>query len=631
MAARLIVKSPYIKGGSGGGAQGYLKYIGTRENVELLPDNRPPTQRQTQLIAKLVKDFPNTSEAPAYADYALGPTRAKASALISDILERHWDEAQRSQVYMRYIATRPRAERMGNHGLFGDEAAVDLNAAMTELERYTGNVWTHIISLRRADAVRYGYDHAEAWRDLLRTHRNEIAAAMHISPKDFRWYAAFHNEGEHPHVHMMAWSRQPGLAYLDQDGIRKIKSALAGDVFRHELTEVLEQKSASRNELVWEARAALRKLTAQMRQGICDHPEAEQRMAALSVELASLGGKKTYGYLPKRLKKQVDEIVDEMERLPEVTEAYDRWLELQRLVDGYYKDEERPRRKLSEEKEFRAIKNAVIREAELIRQGAPTFEDEYMDQKDEELESFTDTGEDRVQALEELAEQGDVMAQYRLGLLYRDGPIPIPDWVEACFFLEKAASQGLADAQYALGKLLLSEDAEVRDPELGMQWLEYAAANGEPRAAYRAGKEYLRGAVVEKDEEKARQLFRRAADLGNPYGQYMLGKLYLARGDLTQGLSWMRRSAEQGNDFAQFFLDRQDSLAAPSVMLSVSRLLHHLGRIFRDTTPSDTTGQRLHIDRKRLQELIEQKGRKAAMLYAQEEQENGGQTMRTPW
>ncbi len=631
MAARLIVKSPYIKGGRGGGAQGYLKYIGTRENVELLPDDRPPTQRQSRLIAKLAKDFPGMTAAPAYAAYVSNPTRAKASALISDILEQHWEEVQQSQVYLRYIATRPRAERMGNHGLFSDEASVDLRAAMSELERYTGNVWTHIISLRREDAVRYGYDHAEAWRNLLLTHRNEIAAAMHIPPKNFRWYAAFHNEGDHPHVHMMAWSVQPGEAYLAQDGIRKIRSALTGDVFRYELSEVLEQKSASRNELVQEARAALRELTAQMRMGICNCPETEQRMEALSSELASLGGKNTYGYLPKRLKKQVDVIVDELERLPVVAEAYDRWLELQRLVDGYYKDEERPRRKLSEEKEFRAIKNAVIREAELIWQGIPTFEDEDLDREDERRESFADADEDSVQALEELAEQGNAEAQYRLGQLYRDGPTPIPDWVEARYYLEQAADQGLTDAQYALGKLLLTEDVEVQDPEQGIQWLEYAAENGHSYAAYRAGKEYLRGAAVEKDEEKARQFFRRSADLGNPYGQYMLGKLCLAEGDLTQGLSWMRRSAERGNDFAQFFLDRQNSLSAPSGMLSVTRLLYHMSRVLRDNTPQPPGAQGIRMDRKRFQELAEEKGYDAALNYARETEEDGSQTMRTPW
>lgn len=93
--------------------------------------------------------------------------------------------------YMKYIATRPRAEKLGEHGLFGDSDAVDLEKAMDEVQRYDGRVWTHIISLRREDAARLGYDNANSWRNLLKARRNDIAAAMQISPENFRWYAAF--------------------------------------------------------------------------------------------------------------------------------------------------------------------------------------------------------------------------------------------------------------------------------------------------------------------------------------------------------------------------------------------------------------------------------------------------------
>ena len=302
--ARLIVKSPYIKCGGGRNAGGYLRYIGTRERVELLPDDRPPTRRQEQLIT--------------------------AAA------ESHWDEMQRSDVYMRYIATRPRAERLGSHGLFGDEDSVDLRAAMDELEHYTGNVWTHIISLTREDAARLGYDNAKAWRDLLRAHRNDVAAAMHIPPKDFRWYAAFHNEGHHPHVHMMAWSVKPGQAYLNRDGIRQIRSQLTNDVFKHEMLQLYEQKSASRDALVREARRALMELADRMRNTLANGPAIEDRMQALARTMSTIGGKHQYGYLKKPVKRQVDEIVDALEGFPIVRECYERWLELQDQVDSYY-------------------------------------------------------------------------------------------------------------------------------------------------------------------------------------------------------------------------------------------------------------------------------------------------------
>jgi len=289
-SARLIVKSPYIKCGTGQSAGGYLKYIATRERVEIIPDDRPPTNKQTQLIAKLVKDFPDAKELMEYEDYTAHPTKATASTLITLALEANWDRLSSMEGYAKYIATRPRAERLGSHGLFGDADYVSLDAAMDELEHYTGNVWTHIISLHREDAERLGYDNAAAWRTLLRAHRNDIAAAMNIPPEDFRWYAAFHDEGNHPHVHMMAWSVKPRQAYLSKDGIRQIKSTLTNQIFRQELLHVYEQKSKSRDELVAEARKAMLELAKAMREMTCIHPEAEQMIWDLSQQLGQVGG-----------------------------------------------------------------------------------------------------------------------------------------------------------------------------------------------------------------------------------------------------------------------------------------------------------------------------------------------------
>ena len=355
---KLILKSPYIK--NTGNAGGYLKYIGTRENVELVPDARPPTKRQTQLINKLLQDFPDCENSYEYSDYHAAPTKVNASALITMALESNWEAIQSSEVYMKYIATRPRAERFGSHGLFGDEDNVDMAKAMSELESYRGNVWTHIISLRREDAERLGSNNAAAWKNLIRPHRNEIAAAMKIPVSDFRWYAAFHDEGHHPHIHMMAWSAKAGQAYLSRDGIEMIKSKLTNDIFREEMLHLYEQKTEARNELVQEARTAMLELVQKMRDGLCSNPRAEQLIWELSMKLETVQGKKTYGYLPKSMKKLVDGVVYEMERLPIVRECYERWLELQGKVQSYYTEEEIKRFKLSQQKEFRQIKNAVI-------------------------------------------------------------------------------------------------------------------------------------------------------------------------------------------------------------------------------------------------------------------------------
>ena len=645
--ARLIVKSPYIKCGGGNSAGGYMRYIATRERVELIQDDRPPTRKQEQLIVKLVKDFPEAEKLDEYGDYQEHPTKANASAFISQALEENWTDVQKSDGYMKYIATRPRAERLGSHGLFGDKDGVELDKAMAELESYTGNVWTHIISLKREDAERLGYDNARAWRNLLRAHRNDIAAAMNIPPQDFRWYAAFHDEGDHPHVHMMAWSVKPGQAYLSQDGIRQIKSKLTNDIFQQEMLHLYEQKTVSRDQLVREVRQAMRELVQQMRTRICDHPEAEQLMQELALQLETVKGKKSYGYLPKKQKALVDEIVDQMEQLPTVAECYEQWWQLQGQVEDFYSEKERHRPPLSRQKEFRQIKNAVIQEAEMIRLGEITFEDDNLDQSDEaekdenmswyfrtlridvqdEYSSLAER-DDAVESMRELAESGDAHAQYFMGKLYRDGPLLPPDWVMARYWFDKAAKQGYAAAQYALGKLYLSDDASVHDPELGIQWLEYAAYNGNHDASYRLGKEYLKGESVRRGTRKAMDHIYTSAQAGNLHAQYLLGKLLLqgkvVERDKEAGIQWLSQAAEQGHSYAQCLLERQSASTAPQVFLAVTRLLHHMANIFQDNSlPQSGTGL-THIDRKRRQELREKRLVHGHKEDDHEEQQYGG-------
>ena len=554
--ARLIVKSPYI---SGSGVGGYLEYIGTREGVELLPAG-----------------------------------------------------------YMEYMAERPRS-----HGLFGDEDCVDMNAVAQELNEYPGNIWTHIISLKREDAERLGYNHAAQWRNLIQAHRNEIAAAMNISSSDFRWYAAFHDEGGHPHIHMIAWSAKPGQAYLSKDGIRKIKSVLTNDIFKQEMLHTYEQKSSSRDELVRKARDEMKTLAQEMRQSIGSHPEVELLMVTLAAQLETVKGKKKYGYLPKAVKKTVDEIVDQMEQLPVIDECYQVWWELQCQIEDFYSEKERQRPPLSEQREFRSIKNAVVQEAENILMGKVTFEDEEMEETTDFSDLLHDCRElwmvtqddtapmgDRDEAVAQLirkAESGDPDAQYLVGRLYRDGPVLIPDSVEAQYWFDQATWQGMVAAQYALGQLYLTDDAEVHDTELGIQWLEYAAHHGSDCAAYRLGKEYLNGEIVERDSAKAQEYLTQSAKTGNQFAQYALGKLYLERGDKAEAHYWFTQSAARGNEYAQFFLDHWNNLKPPSIMLSVSRLLHHIGRIFQEQMPTPTIPGGVQIDQKRLAQLREKK------------------------
>ena len=647
--ARLIVKSPYIKCGSGQNASGYLQYIATRERVEIVPDDRPPTRKQEQLIQKLVKDFPDTKELLEYDDYKKMPTKANASAFITLTLEQNWSHVQSTDGYAKYIATRPRAERLGSHGLFGDADHVSLDKAMNELNHYTGNVWTHIISLKREDAARLGYDNAAAWRTLLRAHRNDIAAAMNIKLEDFRWYAAFHNEGNHPHVHMMAWSAKPGQTYLSKDGIRQIKSTLTNQIFQQELLHLYEEKSVFRDELVHQTRQAMLELAQRMRDGLCICPTAEKKLWELSQKLDDVSGKKVYGYLPKPLKQLVDEVVDAMATLPTVNECYQKWWELQCQLNNYYSEQQRQRPPLSQQKEFRQIKNAVIKEAEHIRQGRMSFEDAGLVQEDEPMDDRSMSyvcGElqriiydedapleerDRAAAeLEQIANSGDPHAQYLMGLLFRDGGLLVPDAEQAKRWLEVSA-QELPDAQYALGKLYLSDDPDIHDPAKGTCWLQRAADSGHEYAAYRLGKEYLAGENIPKDAAQAAAYIRRAAEQANPYAQYLLGKLYLmgegVPKDEGKAQYWFSMAERSGHAYAGYFLDRmerQEDLPSPNILLSTTRLLHHMGSIFRDNAPRPAVPTGIQIDHKRLQRLREKKIAMGHKWNDHEDEQNHG-------
>ncbi len=619
--AGLILKSPYIKAG---GAGKYMKYIATRENVERLPDGRSPTKKQVELISKLTRDFPASMKSDEYTEYKKSPTRAKASTYISATLEANWDTAQRSDVYMRYIATRPRVEKLGTHGLFGDEDSVDLDKAVAEMESVTGNVWTHIISLKCEDAERLGYDNASSWRNLLRAHRNDIAEAMRIAPNDFRWYAAFHNEGDHPHVHMMAWSAS-GEGYLSRDGIRKIKSELVNDIFKQELLHTYEQKSEMRDELVNEARQSLQNLVSEIRDGLCACPQIAPMLMELSTELSTVKGKKSYGYLKKNLKDKVDRIVDELESVPAVHECYMKWLDLQAEVDGYYKDERREQLRLSEQKEFRSVKNAVIQEAERLRLGEVTVEEVPpgpVDECDWREQSYISTYfldetvplDERDEAVEQerkYAEDGEPTSQYVLGVLYRDGGLLMPDAVKARDWFEKSACQGYIPAQYALGKLLLSDDPEVHDQAAGLRWLRIAAKNGSSYAAYELGKAYLKTG----DRQQAEVYFTQAAEDENANAMYMLGKL-LYDSDPNRANYWLHTSVSYGNPYAQRALDQRTS---PTIAACVTRLLYHLSRIIRDNTEQMSHGPGFAIDRKRRRELMD---KRLAMGHKPDDHEN---------
>ena len=343
-----------------------MKYIATREGVEVLTGKGPATEKQTEMVAKLLKDFPDIRDSFEYEDYKQAPTLHTASALISAALDTHMQNLQSENGYLRYIATRPGAEKHGAHGLFGRQENTDLSAVMRDLTAHDGNVWTIIYSLHREDAERLGYNNAAAWRKLLISQQNKFAEAFHIPASALHWYAAYHDADTHPHIHMMIWTDQETV--LKRDAVVKLRSAMTNSIFQAELENLYIRKDAAYKDVSEAAREVMHELVDRMESISAPPASIQQKLLELALELRTVGGKKQYGYLKKSLKDNVDEIVDELEKLPEVAAYYSVWNGLRDTLEGYYKNRPRQHNPLSQQKEFRAIKNAIIQEAERLRQ-----------------------------------------------------------------------------------------------------------------------------------------------------------------------------------------------------------------------------------------------------------------------
>lgn len=343
-----------------------MKYIATREGIEVLTGKGPATEKQKEMVAKLLKDFPDVRDSFEYEDYKQAPTLHTASALISAALDSHMQNLQSENGYLKYIATRPGAEKHGAHGLFGRQENTNLTAAMHDLTAHDGNVWTIIYSLHREDAERLGYNNAAAWRKLLISQQNKFAEAFHVPASALHWYAAYHDADTHPHIHMMIWTDQETV--LKRDAVVKLRSVMTNSIFQAELENLYIRKDIAYKDVTEAARTVMHDLANRM-EFISEPPASiQEKLLELALELRTVSGKKQYAYLKKPLKDMVDSIVDELENLPEVAAYYSVWNGLRDTLEGYYKNRPRQHNPLSQQKEFRAIKNAIIQEAERLRQ-----------------------------------------------------------------------------------------------------------------------------------------------------------------------------------------------------------------------------------------------------------------------
>ena len=580
---RIIFKCPYIKPGTERAAahlNNYVRYVATRDGTDLLkPDKagQPATKKQRAMVERLLRDFPMCRGTFEYEDYQSSPTRATASEFITRAIEDNYDQIAKRENYVSYIAQRPRAERLGAHGLFnGTGDALELSRIAEEVANHPGNVWLPIISLRREDAARLGYDNARQWQALLSTYAPQIADTMNIPWEQFRWYASYHDEGAHPHVHMVCYSADGRSGFLDKEGIARIKSGLAKNIFRQELTEIYRQQTQRRDELVRQSGEVMKELIRQMLSGTLENPRIAQLMGELAQRLKSTSGKKQYGYLKAPLKAVVDEIVDELAKDTRVSSTYDLWYQLREEVLRTYRDDLPDRLPLSRQTEFKRIKNVVVEEAARLGEHTEVF-------TPADIQEPPQAGEDAGPEPEAESEGSDVPEEaseappavvwsdrYKRArsFLYGDDDTP-QDHEQACSLFMEEALDGNALAMHDLGRMFADGTGVEADAEQSHAW--YAKALSAFQTVerqrpnryveYRIGKMYAGGLGTEQNDREALVWFEKVARQRNPYAEYQMAKHILAdpsaKPEQTrQVVGWLTHAAEAGLDCAQYALGR---------------------------------------------------------------------------
>ena len=568
---KLIFTSRYMRDAPPQYYENYVRYISTREGVEKIEGARadlPASQNQRNLITQLIRDIPDTKNMLEYADFLGKPTMENASEFITCALEQNLDLLGKRKNYVDYIAHRPRVERIGEHGLFTDAGTpIVISQVQKDVAAHKGPVWTHVISLRREDAARLGYDRAAQWMALLRSKRAMLCKYMKIDSANLRWYAAFHNEGHHPHVHLMVYSAKDNDGYLTEKSIEAMRSELAHDIFRQDFANIYEGQNQARadlksgtEEILWEQLEALH-------HGMLTSTEIEKMMVRLSKRLQNTSGKKVYGYLKRDVKDLIDQIVNELEKDPRVSELYQTWGSWQNELLSVYQSKRSPLPPLSEQKQFKSIKNMVIQEALKIADGRIRFEEEPQtvgNEADETVpeEAFIqpeDVIEDTELEAAETAAPGrwvkfyaEWNQRYKLARAYLYGGKKVEqNFAQAFTLFLQEAEAGNALAMYDLGRMYADGLGCDEDPETAHLWyakalsaFQAAEAQAEekkrPYLWYRIGKMYAAGLGIdeaadselteearkEQRYQKAAGWLERAADTEHKYAQYSLAGLY---------------------------------------------------------------------------------------------------------
>ena len=586
--SQLIVTSRYLKNGNQKNKtkrRNYTKYIATRETVEIrsqkfVDRNANATKNQEQLINDLINDFPESKRYLEYDDYEREPTIENAGELISTIVERNADVVGNRQNFVGYMAMRPGVEKRGSHGLFNEkDEPIILNQAANEIAEHKGNVWSHVVSLRREDAVRLGFDNSDAWRELVKRHISDIAKAQNIPLCNLKWYAAYHDTTHHPHIHLLVYSTNPKQGFLTKAGIDKVRSVFANDIFHDDLQSIYQEQTVSRDELKAVSKNEFESIVNMIASNDHTDPQLEELIRKLYIQLQNVKGKKVYGYLPMELKETVNKIFSELAKDENIQQLYDKWCSLERLKYKTYTQKEMELPELVDNKVFQPVRNTIIRTVLNMKPFDVNTEikgsepnDEYFDNTPQNMSPLFDDAE----PLEEKETDESAAAinyyikwndQYKKAckLIYgKDAKLN--DFKKAEQLLLSESQRGNVLAVYDLGKLYSTDKLGEKNEEMsiakytqalqGFLQIEPNSKKIKPYVQYRIGKMFCYGLGTEQDYEKAFEWFERSAKQKNKFAQFSLANLYYygsgVKKDLSQAFLWYQRSSSQGQPYAAY-------------------------------------------------------------------------------
>ena len=586
--SQLIVTSRYLKSGNQKNKtkrRNYTKYIATRETVEIrsqkfVDRNANATKNQEQLINDLINDFPESKRYLEYEDYEREPTIENAGELISTIVERNADVVGNRQNFVGYMAMRPGVEKRGSHGLFNEkDEPIILNQAANEIAEHKGNVWSHVVSLRREDAVRLGFDNSDAWRELVKRHISDIAKAQNIPLCNLKWYAAYHDTTHHPHIHLLVYSTNPKQGFLTKAGIDKVRSVFANDIFHDDLQSIYQEQTVSRDELKAVSKNEFESIVNRIASNDHTDPQLGELIRKLYIQLQNVKGKKVYGYLPKEIKETVNKIFSELAKDENIRQLYDKWCSLERLKCKTYTQKEKELPSLTDNKVFQPVRNMIIRTVLNMKPFDVNTEiegsepnDEYIDNTPQNVLPLFDEAE----PLEEKETDESAAAikyyikwndQYKKAckLIYgKDAKLN--DFKKAEQLLLSESQRGNVLAVYDLGKLYSTDKLGEKNEEMsiakytqalqGFLQIEPNSKKIKPYIQYRIGKMFCYGLGTEQDYQKAFEWFERSAKQKNKFAQFSLANLYYygsgIEKDLSQAFLWYQRASSQGQPYAAY-------------------------------------------------------------------------------